>query len=179
MKRADEERINFINFGYFGLRYPLWYSKQIGNFKNFKIAFLYAFSYIGLGLLSLIIYKIVFFYSWQLFFPAVSESLILLLGIMGLLMAYALLMFTLARIFGGKAGVKKYVIAACYSSFPLSFAFLPVIQFAGFGLFIFYLILSINFIEVFSKIKTLVIVLIPVLIGILFLFALGLIKIKL
>lgn len=178
IKNLFNKNSGYLSFVGAGFMDPSNYIEVVSTENSIKRAIFFGLSNITLGLFLEIILKVTLTNLWTLFFPFVSEMLFPVLIILFFLISYGVLFYILAKIFGGKGSLKKSIIVTFFSTPPIIFAFLPILQTAAILYWIFLLVTGFKKIHKYSKTKAVVNIIIPICGLLLALFALGLINLK-
>lgn len=175
-KKPFSKKSGFIKFIFISFRRPFKYAQVITTEKDLKKALFFALGNICLGLFLEILLKVILTNRWELFFPLVSEIFFPVLLILFFLVFFGVFLHILAKILKGKGNIKRSLIAILFSTSPLLFGFLPILQIIAFLYWIFLLIISFLKIHQYTKTRAVLNIIIPICGLIIIFFALGLIN---
>ena len=175
-KRPFSKKSGYLKFIWMSFRKPFKYVEIISTQRDFKKALFFGLGNICLGLLLEILLKVILTNYWVLFFPFVSEIFFPVFLLLFFLLLFGVFLYVLAKILKGKGNFKSSMSATFFSTTPLLFGFLPILQIIAILYWIFLLIISFLKIHQYSKTYAVLNIIIPVSVIILILFALGLIN---
>lgn len=166
---------NYLQLVKFSILKPNLYVSLIPQDLSFLNVVVFFLTNIIIGLILQLIKEFFINRNSSLVFFVISQIIFLIpFFIVGYLI-FCFLYHLLAKLLGGRGSFKSSLIALSYSSIPIIFFWIPIINLAAISLSIFLAILSFQKFHQLSKLKSAILVLLPIFILLLITLIFGLI----